>query len=94
MLHTTYLDIELLSPVALPKRSSSLDDSGSRLTLPGATLLGKVHEVFETRRQLDWQTLSFAPITTDVIELEVFDASPGERFPSYAVSELEVLVCE
>jgi len=55
---------------------------------------GKVHEVFETRRQLDWQTLSFAPITTDVIELEVFDASPGERFPSYAVSELEVLVCE
>jgi len=40
MLHTTYLDIELLSPVALPKRSSSLDDSGSRLTLPGATLLG------------------------------------------------------
>ena len=40
MLHTAYLDIELLSPVALPKRSSSLDDSGSRMTLPGATMLG------------------------------------------------------
>lgn len=34
------IDIELLTPVSLPARSRSLDDAGSRRTIPGATLLG------------------------------------------------------
>ncbi len=36
----TDIDIELLTPVSLPARSRSLDDAGSRRTIPGAALLG------------------------------------------------------
>ena len=55
---------------------------------------GTVQDVFELRRNIQWQSLLIAPVDTQVIELEIFDSIVGQRFDHYAVTELEVLACE
>jgi hypothetical protein len=50
-MHYAEFDIELLTDVSLPARSSSLDDAGSRHFIPGASLLGcvarRIHDALD-----------------------------------------------
>jgi hypothetical protein len=62
----------------------------------GAALLtdGVVQDAFQLRRGAEWQTHLVSPVEAQVVELEIFDSELGTRFDHYAVTEIEVLVCE
>lgn len=55
---------------------------------------GKPHDAFRLRRTVEWQEIHFNPIETRTLDLELFDAFPGKRFDHYAITDIEVLVCE
>lgn len=55
---------------------------------------GVVQDAFRLLRDVEWCTHLINPVEAEIVEFEIFDSDHGSRFENYAITELEVLVCE